>query len=907
MLLLKTLSALLLLAPSASAQGSFVNFEGPQTHPIRVSADGARLFTVLTPDARLCVWSLSDPDRPVLLDEIPVGQEPVSVTPRTSDEVWVANWLSDTVSVVSLPAGAVVDTLRVADEPADVAFAQGRAFVSAAASDAVHVFDAETRELLGVLPIEGKDPRALAVSPDGATVYALIQRSGNRTTVIPKFFAPPPPAPTNPELPAPPQVSLIVSQDDPDWAGFLPFEVDDFDVAWIDAASLTVTGYTRGVGTILHDLAVDPASGDLFVANTDARNTVRFEPNLRGHAIDSRITRVPADPGGEPVAHDLNPGIDYSELPSTDALASALSEPTGIVFDDQEQLLYVAAQGTDRVGVVATDGAVIDRIEVGDTPGATVATRSKRGPRGLALLGDARRLYVLNRLSQTVSVVDLDAREVTLELPNGSHDPTPEDLSLGRRFLYDAKLSGNGTLSCAACHWDAEMDVLAWDLGDPGGELGDLPTHPDPVIDGFLQFQYLHPMKGPMLTKTLRGLADAGPLHWRGDMPLLSDFNSIFDTTMGGVELAPDDLGLFVAYGYSIAFPPNPNLPLDGQYTASQAVGLDLFQNNFVEEIIPGKKTCNDCHALPYGTNGEVLPTPKGPMKPSPLRTMYRREGFNKQSAGVHKSGYGVQHDGDASVWDHFTADVFQIPEEYWDEFGDFMLALDTGTPPAVGHQMSVDADAELATVMQLAGEGQVELIARGELFGERRGLLYDPAAELFRPDAAAGASYSLAELQALSAAGDARLVLTGVPAGTGVRAGIDRDLDGTLDRDELGVGYGAPTPGCGAPSIGVNSEPYAGNANFAFVGQTGVDASGALVLGNGPLSLPVLGVELLAEPDLIVPVTADATGLAAVAVPLDPSLTAGALVFAQLVWADPCGPAGFAASAGLALAVQPQ
>ena len=63
--------ALSLAAPSL-AQG-FVNFESPQMHPVRVSPDGSRLLSVLTSEARLCVWSLADPDAPVLLSEIPSG------------------------------------------------------------------------------------------------------------------------------------------------------------------------------------------------------------------------------------------------------------------------------------------------------------------------------------------------------------------------------------------------------------------------------------------------------------------------------------------------------------------------------------------------------------------------------------------------------------------------------------------------------------------------------------------------------------------------------------------------------------------------------------------------------------------------------------------------------------------
>src|SRR4051812_17605159 len=105
------------VSPSA-----YVNFEGAQTHPIRLSGDGTRLYAVNTADARLSVFDLTSPLNPKLLSEIPVGIEPVSVNPRTNDEVWVVNQESDTISVVSVSKGIVTDTILTRDEPMDVVF-----------------------------------------------------------------------------------------------------------------------------------------------------------------------------------------------------------------------------------------------------------------------------------------------------------------------------------------------------------------------------------------------------------------------------------------------------------------------------------------------------------------------------------------------------------------------------------------------------------------------------------------------------------------------------------------------------------------------------------------------------------------------------------------------------------------
>jgi DNA-binding beta-propeller fold protein YncE len=134
---------MLLFATLAGAQ-SYVNFEGKQTRPICLSPDGTRLFAVNTPDARLSVLDVTHPLSPFLIAEIPVGVEPVSVNAVNNDEVWVVNEVSDSVSIVSVTNRIVVDMLFAKDEPVDVVFAGGKAFVSESRNKQIAVFDAAT-------------------------------------------------------------------------------------------------------------------------------------------------------------------------------------------------------------------------------------------------------------------------------------------------------------------------------------------------------------------------------------------------------------------------------------------------------------------------------------------------------------------------------------------------------------------------------------------------------------------------------------------------------------------------------------------------------------------------------------------------------------------------------------------
>ena len=100
--------------------------------------------------------------------------DPVTVRVRNNNEAWVANVISDTVSIVDLNRNVVVRTLQTENEPSDIVFAGSpqRAFVSCAERESIQVFnlsnlDAIPQEILLI----GEQPRAMAVSPDGNTVY----------------------------------------------------------------------------------------------------------------------------------------------------------------------------------------------------------------------------------------------------------------------------------------------------------------------------------------------------------------------------------------------------------------------------------------------------------------------------------------------------------------------------------------------------------------------------------------------------------------------------------------------------------------------------------------------------------------------------------------------------------------
>jgi YVTN family beta-propeller protein len=810
-------------------QSAYVNFEGSQTSPVRLSPDGTRLFAVNTPDARLSVFDLTQPSNPALIAEIPVGIEPVSVNPRTSDEAWVVNQVSDSISVVSVSQGIVIDTIYVKDEPADVVFVGNKAFVSVSRSNSVRVFDATTHAQTASIPVFGENPRSLAVSPDGRKVYAAFALSGNRTTIVPASSAPPPPPPMNPNLPPAPREGLIVDANDQMWKpGVINFTMPDNDIVEIDSTSLSVTRYFSGVGTINLGITVRPITGDIYVANTDALNLVRFEPNLRGHIVDNQITRI-SPQSGIIEAFDLNPGVNYSVLPNSAAKATALAQPTALAFEPGGNFLYVAAFGTDRIARLDLNGNVLSRIEMGAATGATVDPKNKRGPRGLAISSTGQHLYALNRISNTLSVIDTSTNSVVKELGVGSFDPTPQVIRAGRGFLYDAKLSGNGTVSCASCHVDSDMDLLAWDLGNPGGSMQ--------TITNQLGTIQMHPMKGPMTTQTLRGLNTLEPFHWRGDRDSFVAFNAAFNSLMGGSLISTADMTAYRDFVNTIQFQPNPNQRLDRTLPASIAGGdPNAGRNTFLNEPFTPNITCNSCHTSNPGPGSNKVIIPASILQESQgfkvphLRNIYQKLNFNNASGASSIGGFGLLHDGsDPNISVFLSNPVFQSfanDSVRKANINAFLLCFDTGTAPAVGYARTITAaNVDKAAIVSdwalLEGQataGNIDLIVKGTINGQRMGLLYRPASNDYQTDRTGIGPFTRSQLRGSLLAGDT-LTPMGVPRGSGVRMGIDRNLDGILDSDTAPV----PPPVVVSMHVAnVVTTDSAGNTKTTFTrGQT--------------------------------------------------------------------------------------
>ncbi len=655
------LTLALLSPPALGSDLPFVNFEN---HPIRaldLSPDGRLLAVAHTADQRVQLFDVSTGSA-VAVGHVQVGVDPVSVRFRSNDELWAVNHVSDSVSIIDVPKRRVMATLKTADEPFDVVFAGSRAFVSASQVNKVQVFDLDDLSAPAVdVNIAGEDPRALAVSADGSTVYAAIFESGNASTIlggglendilaIPNVVSdprgpygganPPPNAGTGFEPPLdptaqPPAVGLIVRKDGEgrwiddnqgDWtalvsgalagaSGRIPgWDLPDHDIAAIDAQTLQVE-YFSGLLNIGMQLTVHPQTGALHLIGTDASNEIRFEPILNGRFVRVQMARV--DPqGGTLQIFDLNPHLDYSgPRTDTNTRAQSIADPRALVWESNGSRGWIAAMGSNNVIAINTSGARLgEPVAVGE------------GPIGLAVDDARRRLYVWNHFEASLSTIDLDSR---LEIDRSAvFNPLPQSIRAGRPFLYDSHLtSGLGQASCASCHVDSRIDRLAWDLGDPSHAPA--PFDQNCVTALARTCDDFHAMKGPMTTQTLQDIIGHEPFHWRGDRVGLEAFNPAFVGLLGAdAPLTSGEMQEFKEFLATIHFPPNPYrnadnslptaLPLSNHYTSGRfaMAGLPLGNGNavrgldrFTRGLLDLPFQCAACHTLPTGmaVNGPVF------------------------------------------------------------------------------------------------------------------------------------------------------------------------------------------------------------------------------------------------------------------------------------------------------------
>ena len=612
-------------------------FASPHAKPIVIN--GSYVYVTNTPSDTVDVVAIAS-ERVVA--RIDVGIDPVGLAVRPDgNEVWVANHVSDSVSVIDTdPDSAtfhqVIATIQDIDaetlstrfdEPVGIAFASNtKAYVTLSPSNQVAIVSGESYLVTGHLPIRAQDPRAITVQ--GNRLFVIPFESNNQSQLsgctsekidgdICTFDAVEHVFSNNNVLSVNYDADIIKNP-------LLP----DRDLYIFNTADDTLLEVVNTVGTLLYGIAVD-SGGRVFVSQTDARNTANGRAGtekdgleeMENRAFLNQVTMVDCQglSCSEPVFYDLEP-----LPPSHPEPGMGLATPFGIQVSEDDSTLIVTAAGSDKLFTMdANTGEVLGRTTVGSVP------------RGVALLADGdgkpTQGWVLNTVGNTVSVVDLTSLgNPTLKTTITMNDPTDAEVKKGRIAFNDANASSTGTFSCESCHPDGGTDQLIWVLQTPICD-----------VDGCTQIP-------PRLTMPIRGLRDTTPYHWDGipgdpfggnnTKSINSDVepncslsepesctrflvDGSMATTMCDVTNCPENdegkLGLLsgerrdamAKFLLSVPFPPSQTRPITNQVTQQAKDGF--FEFNFV-------KDCGNCHKMPFlvstntGGTGMDAPTWRG-------------------------------------------------------------------------------------------------------------------------------------------------------------------------------------------------------------------------------------------------------------------------------------------------------
>jgi YVTN family beta-propeller protein len=530
--------------PVRASEADAVDYASPLE--VLLSPDGLRLYVLCQQSEEVRVL---DAASFAVIKNIAVGRVPrgFSLSPD-GGRLFVTNTWDDTLSVIDTKTLEVISTWPVGAEPSSVVEDRTgkRLFVANRISNDVSVLDAATgveeKRLLA-----GRGASYLALSPDGHKLYV--------THVYPN------PSPHR----TPPESEITV--------------IDVARAVVVDRISL------HGVAGVFH-LAFSADGRIGVVAEYHPKNLVPIAHMEHGGYFTDTLTLFGADVG-QPV-----------EIP-LDELERYASRPFGVAIAPDKSRIYVTCEGSEMVTVIDVP-RLLHFIHAHQRPASGsfaydlaasanyVAARIDVGhdPRGLTLSRDGRKLFVANRLEDTISVIDTRSNRVAATIALAG-PKTVSAIRHGEQTFYTSRYSFQGQIGCANCHIDSTFDGITWNLEPDGFGRN--------IVDN----------------KMLEGLKGTEPYKWNGGNPNIPTECGPRTEKYFWRSEQYDDLTLADLSIYLRNLPTRPNRwKLPGrEMTPAQERGLALFTRDTDKfgKPIAEYNRCSYCHSGPNGTNQKLF------------------------------------------------------------------------------------------------------------------------------------------------------------------------------------------------------------------------------------------------------------------------------------------------------------
>jgi YVTN family beta-propeller protein len=540
--------SILALAARPAAKRSASLSKQQYLSPIEMafSPNGRLLYVVCQDSDELRVVDLTN-DK--VTKSVPVGRSPRGIAISLDGKrIYVTNASSDTVSVIDTATLEVVQNLATGFEPHGLVIdrPQSTLYVANRLSSDVSVIDLQSGKEIKRL-LAGRGASYLSLSPDGKSVFC--------THVYPNPAA----------VRTVPNSEITV--------------IDTGEKRVVDRLPL------HNVAGVFHvAMSVDGTLG--FAAQLRPKNLIPLAHVEHGWAFGDSLTLF-----GKNIKGVVQIPID--ELDQYYAL------PWGVAITPDMSRIFVSTAGSQSVTAIDVHrllATVQRRKSFANDLSASAEYVSRRipvgrNPRGLSLAPDGKRLYVANRLDDTISVIDTESERVISTISLGGPENV-DALRRGERLFYTSEFAFQGQFGCSNCHIDATIDGLQWDL-EPDGFGKD-------VVDN----------------RSLESLAGTEPFKWNGgnpDMPTECGprTEKFFFRSQSFTQQQLTDLVTFV---YSLPYRPNRYRSLDGELTAAQERGKAIFERAKSKngKPIPEANQCGSCHSGPKYTNQQPFDVGSG-------------------------------------------------------------------------------------------------------------------------------------------------------------------------------------------------------------------------------------------------------------------------------------------------------
>ena len=507
----------------------------------------------VSPDGRLLYVVCQDGDQVRVVDthskrvvgSVAVGHVPRGIVLSPDGRLmYVTNAWSDTVSEIDAASLKVLRTLSAGLEPTGAVIDRSgeTLYIANRLSSDVSVIDLKTGQEKKRL-LAGRGASYLALSADGKRIYC--------THIYPNPGA----------FRTPPTSEITV----------------------IDTARQIVVERKplHNVAGVFH--VAQSADGKLGVAaQLRPKNLVPLAHVEHGWAFGDSLTLFGEDVGGT------------FQIP-IDELDRYYALPWGVMILPDKSKIFLTTAGSESVTVIDVSH-VLKAVHTRLQPFANDLSASAdyvlhripvgHNPRGVVASPDGKRLYVANRLDDSISVIDTSEDKVLYTIDLGGPDKV-DALRRGERLFYTADFAFQGQFGCANCHLDATIDGLQWDL-EPDGFGKD-------IVDN----------------RSLEDLSGTEPFKWNGgnpDMPTECGprTEKFFFRSQ---SFTPQQLIDLVTFVYSLPYRPNRYRLANGELTSAQERGKAIFERTRYKngQPISEARQCGYCHSGPKYTNQKQM------------------------------------------------------------------------------------------------------------------------------------------------------------------------------------------------------------------------------------------------------------------------------------------------------------